>query len=111
MNLCPLPVLPSPLLKLREENKGKTERERGATERRGRTNALDFNKELSQQIAWPYINHAEALGNMPKGPENSSAPLWPPQVSKSQNKTFFLSFKNKGLTTLCAEPVHHNHDP
>lgn len=30
-----------------------------------RTNALDFNKDVSEQIAWPYINHAEALGDLP----------------------------------------------
>lgn len=48
---------------------------------RKRTNALDFNKELSQQIVWPYINHAEALGDLPTGPEHSSAPLGLPQDS------------------------------
>lgn len=29
------------------------------------TNTLDVNKELSQQIVGPYINYAEALGNLP----------------------------------------------
>lgn len=48
---------------------------------RKRTNALDFNKELSQQIVGPYINHAEALGDVPTGPEHSSAPLGLPQDS------------------------------
>lgn len=31
------------------------------------TNTLDVNKELSQQIVRPYINYAEALGNLPTG--------------------------------------------
>lgn len=47
------------------ENSGE-KRERGETRvGRIRTNALDFNKDVSEQIAWPYINHAEALGDLP----------------------------------------------
>lgn len=34
-------------------------------ERKKRTNALDFNKELSQQIVWPYIKRAGAMGDLP----------------------------------------------
>lgn len=35
--------------------------------REKRTNMLDVNKELSQQIVRPYINYAEALGDLPTG--------------------------------------------
>lgn len=63
------------------ENRGKTEREGEMRGGRKRTNALDFNKELSQHIAWPYINHAEALGDLPTGSEHSSASLGLPQDS------------------------------
>lgn len=78
MNLCPLPV-PQPLIVEVGENRGKTEREGEMRGGRKRTNALDFNKELSQQILWPYINHAEAMGDLPVGPEHSSAPLGLPR--------------------------------
>lgn len=64
-------------------------RKRRRAEGRGeRTNALDFNKELSQQYIWPYINYAEALGNMPKGPEHSSAPLWSLRCHSHKIKLF-----------------------
>ena len=78
VNLCPLPV---PQLPGSRENRGKTGRGGETRGGRKRTNALDFNKELSQQIAWPYISHAEALGYLPTGPEHSSALLGLPQDS------------------------------
>lgn len=42
---------------------------------RKRTDILNYNKELSKQITRPYINHAEALGDLPTDTEQSSAPL------------------------------------
>lgn len=64
-----------------EEGKGWVEGEKW-------TNALDYNEEeLSQEIAWPYINHAEAMGDLPAGPEHSRAPVGLPGESKSRNKT------------------------
>lgn len=52
------------------------------------TNVLDYNEEeLSQEIAWPCINHAEAMGDLPAGPEHSRAPVGLPGESKSRNKT------------------------
>lgn len=76
------PSLP-PVVEVGEKEEAKGEMRGG----RKRTNALDYNKELSQQIAWPYINHAEAMGDLPTSPEHSHAPLGLPQDSESQNKT------------------------
>lgn len=78
---------------------------------RQRTNALDFNKELSQQIAWPYINRAEDMGDLPTGPEHSHAPLGLPQDSESQNKTPEHNYTVQPRQTLyvCADPVNQNH--
>ena len=56
-------------------------------EGRKRTNVLDFNKELSQQIAKPYINHAKTLGDLPAVPGHISAPLGLPHKSELQSIT------------------------
>lgn len=42
---------------------------------RQRTNALDFNKELSQQRVWLYISDAEVIWDPPAGPELSHGPM------------------------------------
>lgn len=41
----------------------------------GRTNALDFNKELSQRRVWLYISDAEVIWDPPAGPELSHGPM------------------------------------
>lgn len=71
-----------PILEVEGENWWKTGRGGEVSGGRKRTNPLDFNKELSQQIVWPYINHAEAMGDLPTGPEHSSSPLGLPQDSQ-----------------------------
>lgn len=78
-------------------------------------NALDFNKELSQQIAWLYINHAKALGNVPRGAACSSAPLWLWQESWLQNPHSWtvLSLNNKTtfVSVLTLPTYCTNHNP
>lgn len=51
---------------------------RGAAEMMGgrmRTNALDFNKELSQRRVWLYISHTEVIWGPPAGLELSHCPM------------------------------------
>lgn len=55
--LCGTTLSPANLL-------GETEEREGGRER-GRTNSLDFNKVLSQQIAKTYISYAGTLGALP----------------------------------------------
>lgn len=54
----------------------------------GGRNALDFNKELSQQIVWLYISHAEVVWDVPAGPEHSNGPMELETLNENKNKTF-----------------------
>lgn len=48
---------------------------------RQRTNALDFNKELSQRRVWLYISDAEVIWDPPAGPELSHGPMGPKSLN------------------------------
>lgn len=76
---------------------------------RKRTNVQDFNKELSQQIAWPYINHAEAMGDLPTGPDHSDAPVGL-RVTKLNFRARLCSpVQLRKTLNLCAYLVNHNY--
>lgn len=49
-----------------------TRRDERGREGGKRTNVLDSNKVLSQQILWPYINHGEPMGDVQTGPRTYS---------------------------------------
>jgi len=55
-----------------------------------RTNTPDVNKEMSEQIVRPYINYAEALGDLPTG-LNIAVVHWGPfEVSTPREYTAAL---------------------
>lgn len=77
---------------------------RGAAEMMGgrkRTNALDFNKELSQRRVWLYISHAEVIWDSPEGPELSYGPMGLKTLNEKKKERQRKKERNlKSLTTV-----------
>lgn len=86
-----------------------TRERRDMRQGRKRTNVQDFNKELSQQIAWPYINHAEAMGDLPTGPEHSHAPVGLRVTKSNFRARLCCPVQLRKTLNLCAYLVNRNY--
>lgn len=110
MDLCPLSFMKHPsTYNLEEGTEGEEEDIKEGREKR--TNVLDVNKKLSQQIVRPYISYAEALGDLPTD-LNKALVHWGLSFHGHKTKLLccFVTFLLLAQQTLYLyyDPVHQN---